>query len=115
MKGLLHDATEAYIGDMIRPVKFMLDDYKKLENKIEKSINKKFNLKSGKKIKNLIKWADYSVLLSESCLLFPGQTLDFSCEGLYAMYSEIEPLGQEASKKLFLDKYEDLLSGTERN
>lgn len=42
---LLHDAAEAYIGDMPRNLKEQLPEFKKIERKIEKVIHKAFGLK----------------------------------------------------------------------
>lgn len=39
---LLHDASEAYLSDIARPIKNMLPDYKKLEANIEKIIATKY-------------------------------------------------------------------------
>lgn len=41
---LLHDASEAYIADIIRPVKVHLPDYYKIEDEITNCIFKKFGL-----------------------------------------------------------------------
>ena len=41
---LLHDASEAYIADIIRPVKVHLPDYYKIENAIMNCVLKKFHL-----------------------------------------------------------------------
>lgn len=41
---LLHDASEAYIADIIRPVKVHLPDYYKIEDEIMNCIFKKFGL-----------------------------------------------------------------------
>lgn len=43
MAALLHDAAEAYIGDMPSPFKKLMPDYKKIENDIMGAISKKFN------------------------------------------------------------------------
>lgn len=43
---LLHDASEAYIADIIRPVKVHLPDYYKIENAIMNCVLKKFHLDS---------------------------------------------------------------------
>ena len=45
--GLLHDAPEAYLGDVIKPLKVMLPEYNKLENFFEIVIAKKFGLSPG--------------------------------------------------------------------
>ena len=41
---LLHDATEAYLGDVSSPLKSMLPDYKIIEEKMWHAIATKFNL-----------------------------------------------------------------------
>lgn len=41
---LLHDASEAYISDITRPVKCYLDEYRKIEHKLQKVIFYKFGL-----------------------------------------------------------------------
>ena len=41
---LLHDASEAYISDIIRPVKANLTGYLEIENRIMEKILEKFNL-----------------------------------------------------------------------
>lgn len=46
-EALMHDAAEAYIGDMIRPLKYspaFYETFKALEEKVEKVIAEKFNL-----------------------------------------------------------------------
>ena len=42
--GLLHDASEAYLGDMPRPLKAMLPDYRNLESKIQKLVWEEYDL-----------------------------------------------------------------------
>ncbi|MBP1763587.1 MAG: hypothetical protein H6Q65_645 [Firmicutes bacterium] len=41
---LLHDASEAYISDITRPVKYFLEDYKKIEQNLQKVIYSKFGI-----------------------------------------------------------------------
>lgn len=41
---LLHDASEAYISDITRPVKCYLDEYKKIEHKLQQVIYVKFGI-----------------------------------------------------------------------
>jgi 5'-deoxynucleotidase YfbR-like HD superfamily hydrolase len=44
LAGLMHDATEAYLGDVSSPLKGMLPDYKIIEDRMWKIIATKFNL-----------------------------------------------------------------------
>lgn len=41
---LLHDASEAYIADITRPVKIYLDEYRKIESNLQKVIFARFGL-----------------------------------------------------------------------
>lgn len=45
LAALLHDASEAYLVDIPRPIKVFLKDYKKLEDSLMKVISQKFNFK----------------------------------------------------------------------
>lgn len=42
--GLLHDASEAYLGDVARPLKQILPDYRALERHVQLQIARKFGL-----------------------------------------------------------------------
>jgi 5'-deoxynucleotidase YfbR-like HD superfamily hydrolase len=41
---LLHDAEEAYTGDLIKPIKILLPEFEKIANRIRDVIFKKYNL-----------------------------------------------------------------------
>lgn len=42
--GLLHDAAEAYLGDVIRPIKNRLPEYHALENNLLKTVSELYDL-----------------------------------------------------------------------
>ncbi len=44
LEALLHDATEAYLGDVITPLKNILPEYRRLEEKLDGIIRKAFDL-----------------------------------------------------------------------
>jgi len=70
LSGLLHDASEAYIGDMPTPIKVKLNDYQALESKIMRVVNKKFNTDcSHQRVKD----ADHASFIQEKTLLWSGK------------------------------------------
>ncbi|MCP4275727.1 MAG: DUF429 domain-containing protein [Gammaproteobacteria bacterium] len=60
LRALLHDAAEAYLGDIPSPVKMHLPDFIKLEKIVHKAICKRFGIKI--KIPRLVKEADRLLL-----------------------------------------------------
>lgn len=44
LQGLLHDASEAYLGDVIRPLKNLMPQYKEAEERFERVISERFDL-----------------------------------------------------------------------
>lgn len=42
--GLLHDSAEAYLGDMVRPIKKRMPDFQVIENRLLQRIAKRFGL-----------------------------------------------------------------------
>ena len=68
---LLHDAAEAYIGDIVTPVKNLLQDAHPLERKWLKVIEQKFDLTNHLSIPGkYIKDADLEILSQEVVTLF---------------------------------------------
>lgn len=61
--GLLHDATEAYCGDMVRPIKSRMPEYKLLESSIWRVIAERFGLPL--ELPPEVKVADDRVLMTE--------------------------------------------------
>lgn len=62
-KALLHDAAEAYLGDVIKPLKNCLEEYERIEAIWEACIAKRFGLDSLKD--PLIKRADIMAVQAE--------------------------------------------------
>lgn len=66
--GLLHDAAEAYVGDVVRPLKLALPGYKLIEKRIERALAEQFRIPFP--FPPVIKRADNAMLLAEkNCLL----------------------------------------------
>ena len=68
--GLLHDASEAYISDIVSPLKPELPDYKSYEKKIEEAIYNRFGLDyPTEEIHSIIKRSDIDVFCNEALVL----------------------------------------------
>ncbi len=63
MPALLHDAGEAYVGDMVSPLKAMMPEFKLMEAKVEKVIADRFGFDHAHH--PIIKQADLQLLVDE--------------------------------------------------
>jgi 5'-deoxynucleotidase YfbR-like HD superfamily hydrolase len=63
--GLLHDAAEAYLSDVVSPLKMRLDFYIELEDIIMYQILKKFRVRPGLQHFQLMKYWDKRLYRSE--------------------------------------------------
>lgn len=107
LEGLLHDATEAYVGDMVRPMKQNMPEYMKTEDHLHEVIAKKFNLKYSQESKKIIKTADNIALVTEKRDLGKNELWSY-LQGVIALDTKITPWGQEKSKKEFIKRFEEL-------
>lgn len=71
MHALLHDASEAYLGDISTPLKSLLPDYVQLEEHVQRTILRKFGLRWP--IPPAVKVADTRALLHEKSKLMAVQ------------------------------------------
>lgn len=64
---LLHDATEAYVGDMVRPLKHQLPEYCAAEDLVMVAVAERFGLRG--QMPDEVKEADSRILLDERAAL----------------------------------------------
>lgn len=97
LSALLHDASEAYLIDVPRPVKEQLPNYKEIESKLMVVIAGKFGFDWP--LHGNVKDADEDMLLHEwnSLMLNTGE------------WNPIEPWSQGQAKGRFLDIYYSLI------
>lgn len=67
LEGLLHDAAEAYVGDLPTPLKVLCPDFKRLEKRFESAVRKRFGLPEimPPACAEVVKFADQIVLAAE--------------------------------------------------
>lgn len=77
LEALMHDASEAYLMDIPRPIKLLLPDYKIIEDRFMKVIAKKFGFnyplsEEVKKVDNDMLQFEWDTLVLK-CAPFPGE------------------------------------------
>jgi hypothetical protein len=63
---LLHDASEAYLVDVPRPIKKLLGGYKEIESRLMRVIEERFGLPAGILESDFVKAVDNSALIFEA-------------------------------------------------
>ena len=104
-EALLHDAAEAFIGDVTRPLKQLLPDYKRIEVMIEDAMICRFGL--DRRSKDLVKQADLRVLAAEQTQVMASGCADWAAEaGIEPAPVVVRNLDPVAAKHAFLLRYE---------
>ncbi len=106
--GLMHDAAEAYISDMAKPVKDKMMAYKAIENKLQSAINERFGIYNFDTW--MVKEVDQRILVDEMNVLMPNQPADWghNVSGFGAIPELMTP---DESEKLFLKRFYELYEG----
>lgn len=79
LAALMHDATEALAGDMVRPLKIMLPAYSDVERRVEKAIAEKFGIDFAKH-KAITREIDNAMLIAERDELFSKDDVEWAGE-----------------------------------
>jgi 5'-deoxynucleotidase YfbR-like HD superfamily hydrolase len=124
MVGLLHDAAEAYLGDIISPVKKMMANgqsmaFKDAERRLWEAICERFSI--DPKLLASVKQADLIALATEKRDLL-AHDLDIGCEGvdpdgdLLAVYrGQVRECSPIDSRQRFLQRFQVIRNGREAN
>ena|SRR5690625_2248792 len=107
---LLHDAAEAYLGDIPSPLKRLLPDYRALEKRVEAVIFERFGIPYP--LPGAVKYADLQALALERRFLLTKSS------GAWPMLVGVEvpsgvilPESPERAKARFLDRFLELVGG----
>jgi 5'-deoxynucleotidase YfbR-like HD superfamily hydrolase len=110
MAGLLHDAAEAFIGDVSSPLKQLLPEYKLIEKRIEKVIFQKFGLPP--ELPKIIKVADVKLMATEQRDLMGAGAEDWAVtKGIEPLEEVIEPLSPTYAYSAFITRYRNIKGG----
>jgi len=108
LAGLLHDAAEAFIGDVAAPLKRLLPDYKVIEQRVEAVVLAKFGLPAELPI--CVKLADMVALATEQRDLMPAHDdIWASIEGVQPDDLVTVPHSPKYAKTLFLQRFYELM------
>lgn len=106
--GLLHDASEAYLGDMVRPLKLHMTEYKTAEKKVMTAVIQHFGLPAIEP--PLVKYYDAVLCVTEGRDLMGNP--DWAARGPLAPLKEIiKPLAPDFARNEFLNYYAELTAG----
>ena len=106
--GLLHDAAEAYVVDVPRPLKHQLPDYIEIENNVHNAIKCAFGLRFAEPAE--VKDADLRICVDEMRVLMVNRHS-------WRNHDNLEPLGVPIScwspteaERRFLERFTELTS-----
>lgn len=105
LAGLLHDASEAYVADIIRPIKPFLAGYDAIEERVMRAVFERFGLEW--ELLDLIKFADNAVLLDERDQIMLTPPIPWDVPGGPAGFT-IRCLEPKKAKAQFLKRFEYL-------
>lgn len=109
--GLLHDAAEAYIGDMVTPLKVLFPEFSALENRILKLVFAKYFPGSLVdhyfEIMNLITNIDKAAAATEARYLCGSPAWSLKLDELKG-YGPIIPMKHEKAYQLFMNRFYEL-------
>lgn len=107
LQGLMHDAAEAYIGDMVRPLKQDMPDFRRVEESIWRAICGKFDLEP--RLHAEVKEMDNVALVTERRDLLSAAADRWALEEHYKpVFGSIHPMIPYAAELAFLVRFKEL-------
>jgi hypothetical protein len=112
-EALLHDAAEAFLGDITRPLKQMLPEFKRIENEVENAILQRFGVPAPLPLE--VKQADLRVLAAEQRQIMPRGTDGWvRDQQIVPADIVVRHLTPSEAKRIFLARFEALKPGNAR-
>lgn len=108
MIGLLHDAAEAFVGDMAKPLKDLCPEYRAIEDRVERALFAKHGLPLP--MPPEVKEADVQMLATEQFALMRNRDDWDYCRGRQPLDIDIPFMPPEVAAMFFMDRYVALSS-----
>lgn len=108
LTALLHDATEAYVVDVPRPLKPFLAGYKEIEHRVWLAIAARYGLPED--LPAEIKEADNAMLLAEQKQIMAPPPADWCVPGVAANVP-INCWSPDVAERRFLQRFRELMNG----
>jgi hypothetical protein len=107
LAALLHDAAEAYVGDVTRPLKPYLVDYGVIELRIMEAVLRAFDLPTS--MPASVEWADNILLATERRDLMPPDADTWPIlDGVQTLPMIIKPWSPTSARDNFLTRFDEL-------
>ena len=112
--GLLHDAAEAYVGDIISPLKHLLPRFSEIEDRVQDTILKALNVRWRGDLEDLIDGVDKGMFAQE-CISLRGRSREWARDSLVTDLTQWLPakpilsaLGPNEAAGAFMKRYREL-------
>jgi len=108
LTALLHDAAEAYTGDIARPVKNKCPEIKKYEKDTLPKIFKALDVNYDPKLMEFVTWADDRLLITEKKQIMPDKHYYGEIEKEKPFKVDVSPVTHYEAKWDFLKRWTEL-------
>lgn len=108
LEGLMHDAAEAYIGDLSRPLKHspLMAGFREIEKRVQDVINEAFELNYSALTAAYVKGFDNSAVVTEKLHLFSRQLPQVTTGGFEPFpVAYITVWGAKQAEEEFLERF----------
>ena len=106
---LLHDAAEAYTGDLITPIKYtpQMADFRRMDYYISLAIRDRFGVSWSAEVADAVDYTDSRIVIDESRELLEHPD-EYVADGMEPLGAQILCMGPAMAKVSFLTRFYEL-------